>query len=272
MPTTSIDHTTLTPDLIGEWAALRALADDIGEQWTQPSILPGWTNADIIAHIIGTESMLDGRDVEAPAGLTDLDHVRNPIGEFNEKWVEHFRGRPADEVLAAYDEIIAVRSAALSAMSQSDFDAAAATPAGPDTYGRFMRIRLFDCWIHEVDLRDGTIGGTPSAAPVGWVLDEIAASLPFVVGQRAKAPAGSAVAFEITGAAPRTVRIAVADRAGLVEAFDGGDEAADVVLELDAVDLVRLAGGRRSADPSAVKVRGDQELGQAILGSLNYMI
>ena len=27
------------------------------------------------------------------------------------------------------------------------------TPAGPDTYGRFMRVRIFDCWMHEQDIR-----------------------------------------------------------------------------------------------------------------------
>ena len=28
------------------------------------------------------------------------------------------------------------------------------TPAGKDTYGRFMQIRVFDCWLHEQDIRD----------------------------------------------------------------------------------------------------------------------
>ncbi|MGC5246645.1 maleylpyruvate isomerase family mycothiol-dependent enzyme [Gordonia sp. DT219] len=272
MPATSIDPSALIPVLIDEWGALRTLATELGDRSTAASILPGWTNADIIAHIIGTESMLEGRDVDAPADIADRAHVRNPIGELNEKWVEHFRGRPASNVLDAFDEIVATRSAALQRMSQADFDVDAQTPAGPDTYGRFMRIRLFDCWIHEVDLRDGGIGGTPSAEPVAWVLDEITASLPYVVGKRAQVPMGSAVIFEVTGAAPRTVRIAVAERAGLVDSFDGGDAAADVVLELHAVDLVRLAGGRRTADPSAVTIRGDDELAQAILARIDYLI
>ena len=29
-----------------------------------------------------------------------------------------------------------------------------ATPAGPDSYGRFMRVRDFDCWMHQHDIRD----------------------------------------------------------------------------------------------------------------------
>ncbi|MGV9672028.1 maleylpyruvate isomerase family mycothiol-dependent enzyme [Gordonia sp. NPDC003504] len=273
MPTTTLSATDLVPALIGEWAALRALAADLDDaQWSAPSILPGWTNADIIAHIVGTERMLDGRDVTAPDGLAGRDHVRNPIGELNEKWVEYFRTQSRAEVLEAFDEVIAARTAALRAMTQAEFDADAFTPAGPDTYGRFMRIRVFDCWIHEVDLRDATIGGAPDEAATAWVLDEISASLPFVVGKRAGAPDGTTVVFDISGPAARTIRIAVNGRARLVDSFDGGDDSADVTLRLEAADLARLAGGRTSARRERVTVIGDQDLGTAILDRMDYVI
>ena len=39
-------------------------------------------------------------------------------------------------------------------MTQADFDAPSWTPAGRDeTYGRFMRIRHYDCFMHEHDIR-----------------------------------------------------------------------------------------------------------------------
>ncbi|WLP90312.1 maleylpyruvate isomerase family mycothiol-dependent enzyme [Gordonia sp. NB41Y] len=274
MARTIVPVVEITGALIAQWAAIREVAARLSaQQWTAPSILPGWSDADIVAHIIGTESMLAGRDVDAPAGLADRDHVHNPIAELNEKWVEHFRGHTQADVLAALDEITAVRTAALQAMTQTDFDAEALTPAGTDTYGRFMRIRVFDCWFHEIDLRDGSGAGTPTdPVPAGFALDELAASLPFVVGKRAGAPDGSRVVIEVTGLAPRTVRIAVDGRAGLVEAFPGGDATADVTLTVDGVDLARLAGGRRSADPASVTVTGDAGLAAAILDTLNYTI
>ena len=40
-----------------------------------------------------------------------------------------------------------------------------ATPAGPDTYGRFMRVRDFDCWMHLQDIRDAL--GQPAPDPAG---------------------------------------------------------------------------------------------------------
>ncbi|MGW0036161.1 maleylpyruvate isomerase family mycothiol-dependent enzyme [Gordonia sp. NPDC003376] len=274
MARTIVPVVEITGALIAQWAAIREVAARLSEpQWTAPSILPGWTHADIVAHVIGTESMLAGRDVDVAADLADRDHVRNPIAEFNEKWVDHFRGRPRADVLAALDEITAVRATALRAMTQTDLDAESLTPAGPETYGRFMRIRVFDCWFHEIDLRDGGGAGAPTdPVPAGFALDELAASLPFVVGKRAGAPDGSRVVIEVTGVAPRTVRIAVDGRAGLVDTFPGGDATADVTLTVDGVDLARLAGGRSSADPASVTVTGDAELAATIVGTLNYTI
>ena len=170
MPTTILPKVELTEALVAEWATIAEVAAGLGdEQWSAPSVLPGWTNADVVAHIIGTESMLDGRDVAASPTISALEHVRNPIGELNEKWVEHFRPKSRSEVLAALDEIVGVRTVALNAMSQNDFEAEALTPAGPDTYGRFMRIRVFDCWMHEIDLRDATDGTLPTdPVPVSY--------------------------------------------------------------------------------------------------------
>ncbi|GAB90540.1 maleylpyruvate isomerase family mycothiol-dependent enzyme [Gordonia rhizosphera] len=260
--------------LTAQWAVMDPLVSGLSDaQWSGPSILPGWTVADIVAHIIGTESMLAGRDVAAERDLGALEHVRNPIGEFNEKWLDHFRGSSRADVMAAYREVVSVRTEALSTISQEEFDAEAMTPAGRDTYGRFMRVRIFDCWMHEIDIRDSTDGSAPTlVGPAALALDEIAASLPFVVGKRAQAPSGSAILIRIGGLVPRELRIVVAERARAVDELPGGDESADVVLTLDALDLARLAGGRRSADPGRVEIAGDRAIGDAIVAHLNYVI
>ncbi|MGV9710295.1 maleylpyruvate isomerase family mycothiol-dependent enzyme [Gordonia sp. NPDC003424] len=274
MSHTSLPVTPIVDALTDEWAALDSLADSLtDEQWAGPSVLPGWSNADVLAHIIGTESLLAGRDVEARRDVAALDHVRNPIGELNERWLDHFRGRPRADVMAAYREIIGVRTDSLRAMKQAEFDADAMTPAGPDTYGRFMRIRIFDCWMHEIDIRDSTDGSSPrGVAPTDWALAEIAASMPFVIGKRARTPSGTSVLLRIGGPAPRDIRIVVADRAAAVDGFPDGDESADVALSLDAVDLARLVGGRRTANPGRVRIDGDQAIGSAIVDNLAYVI
>lgn len=260
--------------LIAQWQTLddvvSALSD---EQWSADSILPGWSVADIVAHVIGTESILEGRDVTAARDVSALEHVRNPIGELNERWLDHYRESPRADVMEAFREIVGVRTEHLRAMTQEQFDSDALTPAGQDTYGRFMRIRVFDCWMHEIDLRDSTGGSAPSdEGPAGVALDEIAASLPFVVGKRAATPKGSCVLFVLEGLAARRIRIYVDDRAAKVDQFPDGDDSADVMLTVDSIDLARLAGGRTSADPSRVAIAGDDEIGRAIVGALNYVI
>ena len=51
-------------------------------------------------------------------------------------------------------------------MTQADFDAPSWTPAGRDeTYGRFMRIRHYDCFMHEHDIRYA-LGLASEAGPV----------------------------------------------------------------------------------------------------------
>ncbi|GAC69448.1 maleylpyruvate isomerase family mycothiol-dependent enzyme [Gordonia soli] len=272
MSGTIVPRAEIVDELSTQWAAIAEFTAALTDtQWAQPSILPGWSVADVVAHVIGTESMLEGREVTAGRDVAALDHVHNAIGEFNENWLDHFRTRPRDEVAAAYREIVETRSAALAAMSQEDFDAETVTPAGRDTYGRFMRIRVFDCWMHEIDIRD-TIDSPPPVEPTtaARALDEIAASLPFVIGKRAGAPDGSRVLVDVTGVGGRRLHVAVDGRAAMVDDFGGVEP--DVTLRLDIIDLARLIGGRATADPSRVEITGDRALGEQIVRVLAYTI
>ena len=77
-------------------------------------------------------------------------------------------------------------------MSDDEWNAESFTPAGMDTYGRFMQIRVFDCWLHEQDIRDA-VGrpGHETGLAVEVVLDEMATALGFVVGKKAGATSRS---------------------------------------------------------------------------------
>ena len=142
---------------LGEvWASLGDLLGELSDdEWRLPSPLPGWSVQDNVAHIVGTEAMLAGEP--GPSVEIDRDvnaHVRNDIGAFNEQWVESLRAVPPNEVLSRFRELTGARLAALEAMTDEEWNAESFTPAGMDTYGRFMQIRVFDCWLHEQDIRD----------------------------------------------------------------------------------------------------------------------
>lgn len=254
-----------------EWITLDTLVSGLDdEQWSAPSTLPGWTVSDIVAHITGTEWSLTGRQAEATRDVSAVDHVKNPIGELNERWADYYRARTRQDLMDDFREVTRIRLNALDGTTEREWDAVGFTPAGQDSYGRFMRIRIFDCWVHEIDIRDSLGLGVPDdVLPATSARKEMVASLPFVIGKRAGTPAGTAVTIDFTGIAPRAVHVAVEDRAAIVPELAGP---ADVTLTVDLVEYARLIGGRPTADPAKVTISGDEVLGEKIVANLNYLI
>jgi len=265
----------LVDALSEQWAVLDDVLSTVeGDAWITPTALPGWTVRDIVSHIIGTESMLSG--LEPPETAIDVHgllHVRNEIGAYNERWVEGLRAHTGDQILAMFREITSTRQEALSAMTQADFDAPTVTPAGPATYGRFMRIRLFDCWIHEHDIRDAldVPAGDEGGSRGDLAFQEIAGALGFIVGKLGHAPDGARVTFELSGPLARTLHVEVDGRAAVVPALSGP---ATSTIAMDSRLFTRLACGRTVAADhvSEFELGGDTEVGRRILDHLAYTV
>jgi uncharacterized protein (TIGR03083 family) len=262
---------------LGEvWASLGDLLGQLtDDEWRLPSPLPGWSVQDNVAHIVGTEAMLAGE----PGPNVEIDretkgHVRNDIGAFNEQWVESLRAVPPNEVLSRFRELTGTRLAALDAMGDDEWNAESFTPAGKDTYGRFMQIRVFDCWLHEQDIRDAV--GTPgheTGLAVEVVLDEMATALGFVVGKKAGAVSGQSVTFALTdgGAVVRELHVEVGERAAVVSALGAP---ATVVLTMPIGVMTRRCAGRVGPDEllDQVVIDGDLALASKILENQSYTI
>lgn len=267
---TIIDRGSAIAALDEAFDAVIDLADGFtAGEWALPTSCPGWSVQDVVAHVIGVEALLAGRPAPEVALPDDLAHVRNDMGRMNELWVESYRGRPPAEVTADLRAVVAERRTALAAMDQAAFDEESFTPAGPDTYGRFMRIRVMDIWVHEQDIREavGRPGHLDGLAPAA-VLDELAASLGYVVGKKAAAPEGSSVRFELTGPMARRIDVEVVGRARVVDGLAGEPTA---TLSVPGHHFTRLVGGR-GADPEVVELAGDPDLGRAVVANLGYMI
>jgi uncharacterized protein (TIGR03083 family) len=275
---TTLDKSVVLPGLFAEWDSIDALLDGLPESgWQAATPLPGWCVRAVVSHIIGTESFLEGIAPPQPdIDLKALEHVRNDIGAMNECWVCHLSGEPGSSVLERYRALTGKRRKALQSMSDDDWNAPTPTPAGMDSYGRFMRIRVFDCWMHEQDIRmalqrpssDDELDGPA----LRLSLDEIAATMGFVVGKLAKAPDGSRVQFDLTGPLPRSIRVSVDGRAQVVDDFGGLEPTA--TIRLDALQFTRLAGGRPMCPARAqdVELGGDKDLAAHIVERLNFVI
>lgn len=272
--TTLLPRTPVIDALAAEISALDDLLGSLlDDEWKAESPCPGWDVQANVAHIVGTESMLAG--VDAPPAADDLsgrEHVRNDIGGFNEVWVDALAAEAPAEVLARFRAITARRLDDLRAMDQETWDAEGFTPAGKDSYGRFMRIRVFDCWMHEQDIRDATNRPGHHWGPaVDLSLDEVAASLGFVVGKKAAAPDGASVTFAVEGEVDRRIHVLVDGRAGLVDTLDGP---ATATVRLDVHTLSRLIGGRvdLAAVSNRITLEGDRDLAQRVVDDLGYTI
>ncbi len=275
-PRTVLDKDEVLTGLFASWDAIDALLAGLSDDdWQTPTSLPGWTVHDVVAHIAGTELMLAGTPTPE-VEVAGRDYVHNDIGALNERWVEHLRGESPASMLATFRDVTARRKAMLSAMPVQEWNTVTFTPAGPDSYGRFMRVRIFDCWMHEHDIRDA-VGRAPTddelaGADSRLAIDEMVSSMPFVVAKKGQAPEGSRVLITLTGPVSRQIRVAVDGRAALVEDFGGAEPT--VAITLDGLQFSRLAGGRplMAGRSEGVDYAGDTAAGARIVENLNYVI
>jgi uncharacterized protein (TIGR03083 family) len=271
MPT-SVPKDPIVAALAEEWARIDDLLTGLDEtSWSAPTALPGWDVKAVVAHLIGTESMLLGEPApDVTIDPAEYQHVRNDMGRVNEAWVASMADRAPIEVLARFRDTTGRRLEALRTCGQEQWDAEGVTPVGKDTYGRFMRVRTFDSWIHEQDIRDAvSVPGGESGAAAELALDEIESALGYVVGKQAGAPAGSRVSFELTGPAARALHVEVGERARVVPDLAGP---ATTTLTMPAGVFARLAAGR--GDPEALReqvtIEGDVALGDQIVANFGY--
>ena len=272
----TVDRDAVLAALAAEWQAIAELCAGLTDaQWAADTDCPGWSVQDNLSHITGTERMLSG-DPAPDVDTGESPHIRNEIGRMNELWIAERRPWAPAAVLEEFREVTARRLSALDAMTQADFDAESWTPAGNDTYGRFMRIRTLDCWVHEQDIR-GAVGraGHREGPVVDVALDEFGVAVAFAVAKLGRAPDGARVLIDLTGPAARAWRVQIADRRGrLVGAFDS-DAEPTITIGTDSHTYTRLAGGRirgaEAIEQGLVGLGGDTEAAERIVTNLGYM-
>ena len=259
------------------WSDVIALCGDLtDEQWALPTDCPGWSVRDNVAHMIGTERMLIGEQPDAPP-VVGAPHVRNDIGKANEQWIAGYRELPGAAVLDAFRDVTNRRLDALRALTADDWDREGFTPEGPGPYRTFMAIRVFDCWYHDEDIREAI--GRPGylEGPVAdmSLLRIPPKGLPYVVGKKAGAPAGSTVVFTVAGSPPIVAAVHVPPE-GRALLLDAAPPDPTATISLDRRTFARLAGGRWNGDRARaegiVEVTGDQELGNRVVDNMAFTI
>lgn len=262
-----------------QWELLTKLVSPLtDEQWRTATECPGWSVADNIGHIIGTESMLWGEPTPAaPEEVTTAAHVKNPIGALNEAWVESLRLLPKAEVIERFRAITQRRLAALEQMSEADLDRVGPSPIGDVAYREFMDIRLMDCWVHEQDIRRAlAMPGHHTGRITERAIDRFVGAMGFVAARKAGASDGSVLAFELTGDGARRFTVVVDGRRARVGGplADGQDATVSLVMAAETfccLSLGRWAGPDVRA-AGLVTMLGDRALGERMVDAMTFMI
>ena len=208
---------------------------------------PGWNVHDVVAHLIGIESMLQGvATPDADIDVSTLKHVRNDVGVMNERWVRKLRAVGAAELHEKFRATTAERRKALSGLSD---DAGTKSPRHPPA--RTATDGSCGCGYSTVGCTS-TTSAMRSANPradsrlagpaADWRSTRWRPAWDSWSASSAGAPEGSRVSIELTGPMERTINVAVEGRGQVVDDF--GDDEPTSTIPLDGLLFTRLAGGR----------------------------
>jgi len=247
-----------------------ALLHELGpDDWTKPTDLPGWNVRYIAAHMAHLESDLAGNP-QTHVDVPEAPHIKSPMGAFTESGPLARADWSTDDIIDEFESSTAERHAALLAMMPLD-------PTAPGdgiarlagwSWETLLSNRVFDLWMHQQDIRraidrPGGLAGAGGA----HALRHLGRSLPYVVGKRVGAPAGSTVVLDITGEHPITLAAGV-NEDGRATLLDTPPADPTARINMDFETFMILSGGRRTPDQVTTTVTGDAELAAAVLANL----
>ncbi len=260
--------TTLTmADHVAAHEAMYAHYDELcgrltTEELAIPSLCPDWDVRGVLSHVIGVEHVLDGW---APA--PDEPPPFDRLGAFQAEMADLDPAALATRVA----EVTSSRLGHLRSLDPTVVDAPSITPTGIATYGDFLRIRVFDLWVHARDIAIPMGERLDDAgAPAAMALDEVARAIGYIVGKKVGLPDGMSAVFHVIGDVERDLAVVVDGRAVAVDAV----ESPDVEVTADVETFVMLACGR--IDPQAridsgrISWTGDGEWGERAARNLAY--
>lgn len=226
--------------------------------WDAPTDLPGWTAKDVVAHLVHLERVI----VEGEPAIVGGSAVP---GDYTNAGVDALRDVPIAQLLTDLTNLTARRLEMLQELPDPQA-AATNTPAGVQwTWDTALRNRAIDMWMHEQDIRRAVeLPGGFDSVGAHVVTATFSAALPYILGRKAGAPAGSVVRWNVAGPVSVDAVIGVGE--------DGRARATDAspttTLTMDTEAFVILAGGRRGPTGVHVSIEGDRELAARVLGAM----
>lgn len=247
------------------------------EQWALPTPCPGWSVADIVAHLIDLDDMAVGNArPEQLAHTVDWDalpHVQNAGQRFTEQGVDFRRGTDPQVLSAQFFKAV---------NALVDFLTIGGDSVAPDIsvpwvknalpVEQFLSMRTFDMWTHEQDIRTaintpGNLGTNPARA----TLARMVSSLPFIWGKKVAPPQGESLTLTLTQELPGSTSVVInADgKAEFTGTVASVDQTSRNVVVMTWPDFAHAFAGRVSPDVTRENAKLTGTYAHAFLEALN---
>lgn len=204
---------------------IEVLQDLEPTQWNLPTPCPGWSIADIAAHLIDLDMMAMGAaTIDHEPDWDSLPHVKSPANKFTERGVDYRRGTPPADLLSQLNTVTQELS---DYVATNSVTITVPWSKGEISLEQFLAMRAFDVWVHEQDIRNaidqpGNFGSNAALAAA----QRMFASIPLIWGKKVQATAGSSLTLTVTGP----------DVSGSLHVVVGSDGRATIVESLDSPD------------------------------------
>ena len=246
--------------------SFRRTVDEIpDEAFARPSLLPGWSVGDIVAHVNALEVELSGEPLPAHEPDWDaLPHADDLFSRYTEIGVDYRRGRSPQQLRDELAQVAATRSQQLRTGPQDPERPVPGVGGLERTFDKQLRMRCFDIFLHELDIRDALGMDEPRLGAAAEVTaGQMAEALGYVWVKKAGAQPGQILHVVVPGWVDAWIGVGEDGRGRPVP-----PGVADTEVSLEPMDYLRLGSGRRG-DPRAARVTGDVGMGEAVAAGLN---
>jgi uncharacterized protein (TIGR03083 family) len=249
--TTTADLLAALDDTYGRFGALLAGLGPAGWTTAVPAT-PGWTVADLVAHIgDGERAALACLQGDPPGELPVAD-----VDAWTAAQVAAHRGEPPEQIRQRWEAGADAVHWHLAGLDEDGWRARTVWVAGPLTIRSLAQLRLQETWVHGRDVAEAVGTGWPAApAAVAWMADLAARAVPANLTRFGRARPGATILLRLGWAGEWLVAGAAGPRPG------PGTEP-DLVLEADPLEFVLLSARRRREPPwvAGETARGDLAL------------
>ncbi|MFG1709640.1 maleylpyruvate isomerase family mycothiol-dependent enzyme [Nonomuraea sp. M3C6] len=250
----------------------RALLDLLAalppEDWSRPTVCPGWDVHDVVGHVLNDymRRLSGSRDGYGGAVFANDETLPEYLARTNDQFVQATRQISPQVMIEMLDHLgrqLDAMWATRDLEGPADLDVSwAATDVGSPAWLDIAR-EYTEFWVHQQQVRDAvSVPGGDDAELMGPVVDAFARALPYTL-RREDRPEGTTVTLEVTGpAGGRWFGTRQVDRWGLSPA--GTEPAARVSMDQDtfwrlATRGITVEEARKRAD-----LTGDPALTAAV--------